>query len=111
MKEYLAKFKDKDIDSIAVVLYINDGKAGELSKKLNEKDNSFVKDGRSWANLLSIYFEKNHPDLFLELEYDPEPIMLTTYFALTKENEALSKKYIELLENFIEQEIPVALGL
>jgi predicted helicase len=110
MKEYLAKFKDKDIDSIAVVLYINDGKAGELSKKLNEKNTTFAKDGRSWASMLSTYFEKNHPEIFLEIEFDPEPIMLTTYFALTKENEALSKKYIELLENFIEQEIPLGIS-
>jgi predicted helicase len=110
MKEYLAKFKDKDIDSIAIVLYINDGKAGELSKKLNAKNNTFNKDGRSWADMLSTYFEKNHPELFSEIEFDPEPIMLTTYFALTKENDVLSKKYIEILEQFVEQEIPLGIS-
>lgn len=107
MKEYLAKFKDKDIDSIAIVLYIQDGKAGELGKKLKAKDASFLGDGRSWESILSAYFEKNHPTLFQEIEFDPEPMMLTTYFALTKENDALSKTYIEVLESFIEEELPL----
>jgi hypothetical protein len=105
MKDYIAKFKDKDIDSISVVFYFKDGKADLLGKKLKEKNQTFLHDGKSWDIVISEYFQKNFPTIFEKMDTDPEPTMLTTYFELNKENEAVAKSFIEALEDIIEKEL------
>jgi hypothetical protein len=104
MKDYIAKFKDKDIDSISIVFYCCDGKAGQQGNAVASVYPSFKKDGFAWDVLINNYFEINHPDLFSEMETDPEPTMHTTYFEISKANELLSKKYITELEDFVESE-------
>ncbi len=104
MKDYLAKFKDKDIESISIVFYFQDGKAAELGKKLSLQNEPFPNQGLMWDKIITQYIKENDSEVFAQMDTDPEPTMHTTYFEISKENEVLAKRYISLIEDLIEQE-------
>jgi hypothetical protein len=89
---------------ISVCFFIEGEKVLGIGEKVNEINEDAYMNGYNWEALLNHYLPKYYPDVFENMETDPEAGMYVAVYELTKENEQKAEKLAQILDNLIENE-------
>ncbi|MDR0295502.1 MAG: immunity 51 family protein [Prevotellaceae bacterium] len=90
--------------SISVCFSIEDDKPFSIGEKMNEINEEAYMNGYNWEAFFNYYLEKYAPDVLVGMDTDPEAGMYAAYYDLTAENEVRAEKFVEIINNLVENE-------
>ncbi len=102
MKDYVSIVKHEN--SLSVCFYLEHNIPFKIGEKMNELNKDAYMNGYNWEAFFNYYLSKNHPEIREKMDTDPEAGMYVAYYELNPENEKKAKKFVEVIENLIENE-------
>ncbi|KAF2337007.1 Imm51 family immunity protein [Flavobacterium daemonense] len=107
MADYAKKIITENPKCISICFFIEQDIVMEMGKKIKKTvSNSFGKfiirlfpnvalmNGYDWEVFINYYLQKNHPDVLLNMETDPETGMFVAFYSFSIENEKKAAKLI-----------------
>jgi hypothetical protein len=102
MKDYVKIFKHEK--NVSVCFYIESAKVITIGDKMNEINELAYMNGYNWDAFFNYYLKKDHPEVFEEMESDPEAGTYVAYYDINTENEKKAEKLASIIENLVENE-------
>jgi hypothetical protein len=100
MNEYV--FTAKNETSISVLFVIDQDRLLAIGEKMNELNEEAYMNGYNWEAFFNYYLPKYNPDVFENMQSDPEAGMYVAYYDLTPENEAKAEKLVTIFSSLVE---------
>jgi hypothetical protein len=117
MADYVKKIISENPKSISICFYIQQNRVMEMGKKIKKTiSNTFGKiiirlfpnvalmNGYDWEAFINYYLKKNHPDVLMNMETDPEAGMYVAFYNFSPENEEKADNLIDIIIGLMENE-------
>lgn len=102
MADYVKTFTfDKYVE---VCFYIEDEQILAVGEKMNGIDKNAYMNGYNWEAFFNCYLTKNAPELTEGMHTDPEAGMYVAYYDISKENEAKTERFAQIIISLVENE-------
>jgi hypothetical protein len=117
MADYVKKIITENPKNISICFFIEQNIVMEMGRKIKKTvSNTFGKiiirlfpnvslmNGYDWESFINYYLLKNHPDILLNMETDPEAGMYVAFYSFSTENEKKADKLIDIIIELMENE-------
>ncbi len=101
-KDYVSIVKHEN--SLSVCFYLEQDKPFRIGEKMNELNEEAYMNGYNWEAFFDYYLTKHSSEVIKNMDPDPEAGMYVACYDLTSENEKKAEKFVEIIEDLIENE-------
>jgi hypothetical protein len=117
MADYVKKIITENPKCISICFFIEQNIVMEMGKKIKKTvSNTFGKiiirlfpnvalmNGYDWEAFINYYLQKNHLNILLNMQTDPEAGMYVAFYNFSAENEKKADKLIDIIIELMENE-------